>query len=134
MSVDEKAPFRHCYCLNTEGSVRDVEEIPDYDLDEEEGEGYFGGVPWHDGVDWGFADPGGVSALRAATHDYCPRHGCHRAIDETDSFCRNCGQQLNPRKFACPTCGAANVLTQADVSRGYQCDRCADHREKGRDY
>jgi predicted RNA-binding Zn-ribbon protein involved in translation (DUF1610 family) len=132
--IDEKAAFQHCYCLNADGTVRDVEDIPDYELDEEEGEGYYGGVPWHDGVDRGFSDAGGVSALRAATHDFCPRHGCHRAIDETDSYCRSCGQQLNPRKFACPTCGTPDVLTAADVQRRYQCDGCADRVERGVDY
>jgi hypothetical protein len=57
-----------------------------------------------DGV--GFADPGGNSALRAATPD-------------------------NPRVHPCPTCGAENTLTPIDVSRGYQCDRCADALERG---
>lgn len=57
-----------------------------------------------DGV--GFADPGGRSALRAATKD-------------------------NPRDRPCPTCGAKNVLTRIDVYRGYQCDRCADRAERG---
>lgn len=57
-----------------------------------------------DGV--GFADPGGVSALRAATRD-------------------------NPRDCPCPTCGDENVLTRADVARGYQCNRCADQAECG---
>lgn len=57
-----------------------------------------------DGV--GFADPGGRSALRAATRD-------------------------NPRIYPCPTCGAENVLTRIDVERGYQCDRCADRDEGG---
>lgn len=55
-----------------------------------------------DGV--GFADPGGRSALRAATPD-------------------------NPRDQPCPACGRENVLTRIDVSRGYQCDRCADAAE-----
>ena len=53
-----------------------------------------------------FAEPGGASALRAAT-------------------------RRNPRNLPCPTCGAANVLTPADVRRGYQCDRCADRDEAG---
>lgn len=53
-----------------------------------------------------FADPGGRSALRAA----------HRG---------------NPRTRSCPTCQRRNVLTPADVARGYQCDRCAD-RDEGR--
>lgn len=57
-----------------------------------------------DGV--GFADPGGRSALRAATKD-------------------------NPRIYPCPTCGAEDVLTRIDVERGYQCDRCADRAERG---
>lgn len=59
---------------------------------------------WDDEPD--FADPGGNSALRAATRD-------------------------NPRNLPCPTCGAENVLTPADRARGYQCDRCADRAERG---
>lgn len=59
--------------------------------------------------DVGFADPGGVSALRAATSS-------------------------NPRNLPCPTCHRPNVLTPADVARGYQCDRCADRAERGLDY
>jgi len=55
-----------------------------------------------DGV--GFADPGGRSALRASTAS-------------------------NPRNKPCPTCGAKNRLTPADVARGYQCDSCADSDE-----
>jgi hypothetical protein len=55
-----------------------------------------------DGV--GFADPGGRSSLRAATRDH-------------------------PRDQPCPSCGAEDVLTPADVRAGYQCDRCADRAE-----
>lgn len=55
-----------------------------------------------DGV--GFADPGGRSALRAATPD-------------------------NPRIHPCPTCGEEDRLTPADVAHGYQCDACADAAE-----
>jgi hypothetical protein len=55
-----------------------------------------------DGV--GFADPGGRSALRAATRN-------------------------NPRDQPCPTCGRKNVLTRIDRQRGYQCDSCADRAE-----
>jgi hypothetical protein len=55
-----------------------------------------------DGV--GFADPGGRSALRAAT-------------------------KSNPRNLPCPNCGAKNVLTPIDVQHGYQCDACADRDE-----
>lgn len=51
-----------------------------------------------------FADPGGNSALHAAS----------------DS---------NPRNLDCPTCGAENVLTPRDAVKGYQCDRCADRDE-----
>lgn len=47
-----------------------------------------------------FAEPGGRSALRA-------------------------GARTHP----CPTCGAPDRLTAADVKRGYQCDRCADAEE-----
>lgn len=57
-----------------------------------------------DGV--GFAGPG--SALRAATRD-------------------------NPRNLPCPTCGEPDRLTPIDVSRGYQCDSCADRDERGYD-
>lgn len=53
-----------------------------------------------------FADPGGKSALRAAGKG-------------------------NPRNLPCPTCKTPNVLTPADVQRGYQCNRCADAAEGG---
>lgn len=55
-----------------------------------------------------FADPGGKSALRAAS-----RH--------------------NPRNLPCPTCHTPNMLTPADKARGYQCDACADRAEGGGD-
>ena len=55
-----------------------------------------------DGV--GFADPGGESALRAATAS-------------------------NPRNQPCPTCGGENLLTLLDVRAGYQCDGCARRAE-----
>ena len=54
----------------------------------------------------GFADPGGVSALRASS-------------------------ATNPRNLPCPNCGVANRLTPADRARGYQCDACADRAERG---
>lgn len=57
-----------------------------------------------DGV--GFADPGGRSALRAAT-------------------------ESNPRNLPCPNCGEPNRLTPLDRARGYQCDACADQVERG---
>jgi hypothetical protein len=56
-----------------------------------------------------FADPGGGSALRAAGPG-------------------------NPRNLPCPNCGAKNRLTPADRALGYQCDRCADAAEQGRDF
>lgn len=51
-----------------------------------------------------FADPGGRSALRAAS-------------------------RRNPRIFPCPTCGAKNRLTPADRAQGYQCNDCARQAE-----
>lgn len=51
-----------------------------------------------------FADPGGRSALRAATED-------------------------NPRDLPCPNCGKPNRLTPEDRAQGYQCDACADIAE-----
>lgn len=51
-----------------------------------------------------FADPGGRSALRAASRN-------------------------NPRNLPCPTCHAPNRLTPADKRRGYQCNECADKAE-----
>jgi hypothetical protein len=56
--------------------------------------------------DIAFADPGGRSALRAATED-------------------------NPRNLPCPSCGEPDRLTPADRARGYQCDSCADMDERG---
>ena len=53
-----------------------------------------------------FADPGGNSALHAASN-------------------------RNPRNLPCPTCGRENMLTPADRDRGYQCDICADEAERG---
>lgn len=56
--------------------------------------------------DLDFADPGGRSALRAASTD-------------------------NPRNLSCPTCGAQNVLTPQDRALGYQCNECANQAERG---
>ena len=53
-----------------------------------------------------FADPTGHSALRASS-------------------------ESNPRNLPCPNCEAPDVLTRADVARGYQCDACADRAERG---
>jgi hypothetical protein len=59
-----------------------------------------------DDRDLEFAEPGGRSALRAAT-------------------------KANPRNLPCPNCGRKNVLTPADRARGYQCNTCADRDERG---
>ena len=69
----------------------------DCDMDHDNGDNL-------DGCD--FAEPGGVSALRAATAS-------------------------NPRNLPCPTCGEPDRLTRADKARGYQCDACADRAEGG---
>ena len=53
-----------------------------------------------------FADPGGRSALRAAS-------------------------KTNPRNLPCPTCKRPNRLTRKDRALGYQCDACADQAERG---
>lgn len=76
-----------------------TDEFEDEDLsyrDEDEDSGIY------------FADPGGNSALRAATKD-------------------------NPRNLSCPTCKRRNMLTPADRALGYQCDNCADRAERGMD-
>ena len=71
-------------------------------FDEDEGPPYYDEDEPIDGV--GFADPGGNSALRAATRE-------------------------NPRNLPCPTCATENVLTPADRARGYCCNNCADRAE-----
>ncbi len=53
-----------------------------------------------------FADPGGRSALRAATED-------------------------NPRNLPCPSCRRPNRLTPKDKKLEYICDTCADTVESG---
>lgn len=65
--------------------------------------------PDWDGEPIQFSDPGGNSALRAATAS-------------------------DPRIHSCPTCESSNRLTQRDVSLGYQCDSCADRDERGEGY
>ena len=85
--------WRETECTECGASLEEDDREPDYD-DE-------GGRDDDD-----FADPGGNSALRAATPS-------------------------NPRNLPCPTCGAPNRLTPADRARGYQCDRCADRAERG---
>jgi len=63
----------------------------------------------YDGSPLEFANPGGRSALRAASRS-------------------------NPRNLPCPNCGRADMLTPKDRARGYQCDRCADAAEGGYGY
>lgn len=82
---------------NDDGYEQDYEDY----LEERDGDDdYYEEFPIH------FADPGGNSALRAATKD-------------------------NPRNLPCPTCERENMLTPADVALGYQCDACADEVERG---
>jgi hypothetical protein len=66
------------------------------------------GSRYDDGDRDDFADPGGHSALRAAT-------------------------KSNPRNLPCPTCKKRNKLTPKDKALGYQCDECADRAERGCD-
>lgn len=75
-----------------------------YDEPEDDFEDDFEDDYDRDGIE--FADPGGDSALRAATSS-------------------------NPRNLPCPSCEIPNRLTPADVARGYQCDPCADRAERG---
>ncbi len=87
-----------CTCMDEDLDDEDLERVFDDDYPE-----------YND--DWGaeyndFADPGGNSALRAATKD-------------------------NPRNQPCPTCGDENVLTPKDIALHYQCDRCSDQDERG---
>lgn len=63
-------------------------------------------MPYRDDDRSMFRDPGGRSALRAAS-------------------------KRNPRNLPCPTCGKPNRLTPADRAAGYQCDGCADAAEGG---
>jgi hypothetical protein len=63
------------------------------------------GREW-EGDEEDFADPGGESALRAAT-------------------------PTNPRNLPCPTCKRPDMLTPKDRALGYQCDFCA-RRDEGR--
>ncbi len=63
-----------------------------------------------DDLDWDdrmqFRDPGGRSALRAAS-------------------------KRNPRNLPCPQCGEPDRLTPADRAHHYVCDQCADQAERG---
>ncbi len=82
----------------------------DFDPEDEEDEDDFADESFFDDVEDGpfFADPGGRSALRAAS-------------------------EHNPRDRPCPSCERPNRLTPLDESLGYQCDSCADRAERGVD-
>ena len=80
------------------------ERVTDYEDDyarDYDSEDYGGGID--------FADPGGGSALRAATRS-------------------------NPRNLPCPTCNYPDRLTPADRAQGYQCDSCANAIERGGEF
>jgi hypothetical protein len=80
--------------LNGDDDFYEESEFEPSDMDEED---------W-DGSRLEFQDPGGNSALRAAS-------------------------PTNPRNLPCPTCGRKNMLTPKDVALHYQCDYCADAAE-----
>lgn len=63
-------------------------------------------MEWGDDFNIDFADPGGTSALRAATSS-------------------------NPRNLPCPSCDQPDRLTPEDKAHGYQCDTCANEAERG---
>lgn len=80
----------------------DLDDLEDQDLfDEDEDE-----VLDFDGSPLRFQDPGGNSALRAASG-------------------------TNPRNLPCPKCGREDMLTPRDRSLGYICNPCADQAERG---
>jgi hypothetical protein len=92
-SIDDGSPPSGPYDSRDDAIDGAKEIVDNYDEDVEDSE-------------IAFADPGGRSALRAATED-------------------------NPRNLPCPSCGRANRLTPADRALGYQCDACADRLESG---
>lgn len=96
------------WCGTAQGTYHAPESPDGPDVDATEGDELEAEWNAHeeliDGV--GFADPGGRSALRAAT-------------------------KRNPRNLPCPNCGRPDMLTPADQARGYQCDICADQAERG---
>lgn len=84
-----------------------VDEVDELDEDYDDESDYDNDSPYSRLADGTyFADPGGNSALRAASRD-------------------------NPRNLPCPTCEQPNRLTPADRARNYQCDSCADMAERG---
>lgn len=77
-----------------------------YDYDGDDYEGAILDREFDEDCGIAFADPGGESALRAAS-------------------------ARNPRNLPCPSCRQPNMLTPADRQRGYQCDGCARRDEYG---
>jgi hypothetical protein len=95
------------YVCGKHEHVVDEEVVDEGYFDNYDDDGYFDDEEFPDDPeDIDFADPGGRSALRAASN-------------------------MNPRNCPCPTCGRENMLTPADVRQGYQCDICADSAESG---
>lgn len=95
MIIDDEDEEEFLEDYDEEEEEEEEELVEDYEQYEED-----------DGIE--FADPGGRSALRAASSD-------------------------NPRNLPCPNCGRANRLTRKDRELGYQCDTCADRSEMGWD-
>ena len=58
------------------------------------------------------------------------RHG-HRVQFANAGSALRASSRSNPRNLPCPTCGAKNKLTPADVRKHYQCDDCARRDEGG---
>lgn len=90
----------------TDGPDDYPEEFECFDSGGPEDEGLDSALYYDEEPELDFAEPGGNSALRAATHG-------------------------NPRNQPCSACGRANRLTPKDVALGYQCDSCADGDERG---
>ena len=82
---------------NIDPEIEDEDDDEECDIDD---------IPYDDDDYSDFADPGGVSALRASSAS-------------------------NPRNLPCGQCGRENVLTPKDKHRGYVCDMCADQNERG---
>lgn len=64
-------------------------------------------------------------------HDYGEPDQDRSAVFANAGSALRAESKSNPRNLPCPTCGTPNVLTPADVRRGYQCDACADAAEWG---
>jgi len=82
---------------NIDPEIEDEDDDEECDIDD---------IPYDDDDYSDFADPGGVSALRASSAS-------------------------NPRNLPCGQCGRENVLTPKDKYKGYVCDMCANQNERG---